>query len=146
MPEDRRAAWRGQFMTRAFACGIRKLAVMDASKKEQAAVHAYVQALPDPFPMVPSTSRVKALHGHVTAFRHPDRGSKTDGVWVLWAVAGTGSAEAEIPVAHNIVETVTIEGTRSTLKAAAHRVRIHLAGDEKMAPPVIVIDRANLAP
>ena len=68
LSEERRAAWRWQFMTRAFAAGIRKVAVMDASRKEQVAVQAYVQALPDPFPMARVAEKLKVVRGRVAAF------------------------------------------------------------------------------
>jgi hypothetical protein len=141
MSEDRRAAWRFQFMTRAFACGIRKLVVMDASRKEQAAVRAYIQALPDPFPMVPGTEKVKTARGKLTAYSHTDRTGKPGRVWIVWAQAATGDAEAEISVTHDKVEIVQVDGRRETVSAPGHRVRVRLKGDEKMAPPVILIDR-----
>src|SRR4051794_16200619 len=60
---ERRAAWRIQFFTRAFAAGIRKVCVMDASGREQAAVRGYVRVLPWPFPMQPADAEVKVLRG-----------------------------------------------------------------------------------
>lgn len=142
LPEERRAAWRFQFMTRAFAAGIRKVAVMDASRKEQAAVKAYIQALPDPFPMKPATDRLKTLRGRVAAFIHPSRNGKAESqVWVVWAVAGAGDAEVELPVLHDRVKTLAIDGRREELTATKRRIRIRLKGDDKMAPPLIVLDR-----
>lgn len=142
LPEDRRAAWRFQFMTRAFAAGIRKVVVMDPSKKEQAAVKAYIQALPDPFPMMRATDKLKVLRGKVAAFRHPTRSGKAESqVWVIWALAGTGGAEVELPVLHDHVKTLAVDGHREELSAVKHRIRIPLKGDDKMAAPVIVLDR-----
>ena len=142
LSEDRRAAWRFQFMTRAFAAGIRKVVVMDASKKEQTAVRAYIQALPDPFPMVRATDRLKAIRGKAAAFRHPTRaGNAESQVWVVWALAGTGDAEVEIPVLHDRVKTLSVDGRREEIAAVKRRVRIHLRGDDKMAPPLIILDR-----
>ena len=138
----RRAAWRTQFMTRAFAAGIRKVVVMDASPVEQAAVGAYVQALPDPFPMQPANDVGVILRGKATLFRHTDRANPTGGqVWVVWAQADTGDAEIEIPVTHAQVETISIEGYHAHPPLNGNRVRLHLTGDEKMPAPLLLIDR-----
>lgn len=134
----RRAAWRFQFMTRAFAAGIRKIVVMDPSREEQAAVRAYVRALPDPFPMLRDKTGVKVLHGNVVAYRHPTRGGT---VWALWATAGTGNARVEVPVRSAHVEVVTVTGEPASLPDQHGRLTIDLTGDTKMAPPVLVIDR-----
>jgi len=160
LSKERRAAWRFQFFTRAFAAGIRKVNVMDASKPEQAAVRAYTKALPDPFPMLPADTQIKVLNGKATAFRHPDRSQATASspltkggprgvssaqptgqVWVLWAKAKTGAAEVEVPVRHSPVEIVTIDGRSQPMTAVSGKVRVRLLGDEKMAPPVLLIDR-----
>jgi len=142
----RRAAWRFQFMTRAFAAGVSKVCVMDPSKEEQAAVKAYIAALPGPFPMEPADNRVKGLAGHVTAFHHLDSVAAESGqVWIVWALAGTGNARVQIPVTHDRVKVMNVDGTDSFQNAATtdHQVTIDLQGDSKMAPAVIVIDRPN---
>ena len=93
---ERRAAWRMQFFTRAFAAGVRKVCIMDPSQCERAAVHGYVQALPRPFPMRPADAEVKVASGRATAFVHIDGDKPEAGrVWVLWAVAGAGDAAGE---------------------------------------------------
>jgi hypothetical protein len=139
---QRRAAWRFQFMTRGFAAGIRKLAVMDASVPEQKAVRAYVQALPNPFPMLPATKEVSTLKGQVAAFRHPDGPEPLAGqVWVLWAMAGSGDAIVELPAIRNAVTQIGVDGASQVLTANANRVRVVLRGDKKMAPGVLVVDR-----
>jgi hypothetical protein len=144
LSEERRAAWRFQFFTRAFAAGIRKVVVMDASRKEQIAVRTYVQSLPDPFPMLRASDKIKVLRGRAEAFRHPDRTGKPGGqVWVIWAPAGTGTADVEIPVAHDHVETLSVDGQKEIVPASGHRVRVHLSGDDKMPRPVLIIDRAT---
>jgi hypothetical protein len=139
---ERRAAWRIQFFTRAFAAGIRKVVVMDASPPERAAVRAYIQALPDPFPMQDAAKKVQVVRGNVTAFRHSDRTGKSDGqVWVVWAQADTGDATVKIPVNHSQVEAISADGHRKTLVAVAGKVRLDLKGDTKMPPPVLLVDR-----
>lgn len=142
LSEDRRAAWRFQFMTRAFAAGIRKVVVMDPSRKERTAVQSYIQALPDPFPMARAADKLKTVRGKVEAFRHASRSRKAESqIWVIWAKAGTGDAEVEIPVLHDKIRTLSVEGRREDLSAVKRRLRIHLKGDDKMAPPLIVLDR-----
>jgi hypothetical protein len=139
---ERRAAWRMQFFTRAFAAGLRKVCVMDASKTEQVAVRAYVKALPWPFPMKPADADLKVLRGRVTAFRHLDGATAEAGqVWVLWAVADTGDAQVEVPVIRERVTLVNVNGSETVAHAPGKRLTVELKGDRKMAPPVIVIDR-----
>ncbi|HXE54368.1 MAG TPA: hypothetical protein VN541_15200, partial [Tepidisphaeraceae bacterium] len=62
----RRAAWRMQFFTRAFAAGIRKVCVMDPSEPERIAVKAYIHALPWPFPMKLADDQVTVTAGRAT--------------------------------------------------------------------------------
>jgi hypothetical protein len=138
----RRAAWRMQFFTRAFASGIRKVCVMDAGRKERVAVRAYVQALPWPFPMLGASNGVKTLRGQAAAFRHPDRSGIDAGqVWIVWAVANTGDAAVEIPVHRKTVEAVSVDGRTNRLDAINGRVQIDLPGDSMMPAPVIIMDR-----
>ncbi len=144
LSRPRRAAWRFQFFTRAFAAGIRKVVVMDASAPEQTAVQAYVKTLPDPFPMLEASNTITVVHGQVAVFRHPDAPAPAGGqVWVIWALAGSGDATVEIPVRRERIGVVTVDGKFRTLSATAGRVRLDLSGDEKMAPPVLLVDRAR---
>lgn len=146
LSRERRAAWRIQFFTRAFAAGIRKVVVMDASLPEQKAVRGYVNALPDPFPMLDAAKDLTVVHGQVAAFRHPDVPTADGGqVWVVWALAGTGDAAVEIPAKRDRLEVVFVDGTTSLVTASAGRVRIRLSGDAKMAPPVLIIDQPGKA-
>ena len=139
---ERRAAWRIQFFTRAFAAGVRKVCVMDASERERAAVRGYVRTLPQPFPMRPADTEVKVLRGHATAFRHLDgAGSESGQVWVLWAVADQGDAQVEVPVARDRVTLVQVDGSKTEHHPSGHGLTVNLKGDRKMAPPVIVVDR-----
>jgi hypothetical protein len=139
---ERRAAWRLQFFTRAFAAGIRKLGIMDPSAPEQKAVRAYLAVLPNPFPMLPAANELEAVQGQVSAFRHPDDLAPNAGqVWVIWAVAGTGPAQVEVPVQREILQVVSLDGLSHPLPANAGRLRIDLKGDSKMAAPVIIVDR-----
>jgi len=137
-----RAAWRFQFFTRAFAAGIRKVCVMDASPLEQKAVRAYVKALPNPFPMLEVSNEVVVLQGNVSVFRHPDPVEPYAGqVWVVWPLANTGDATVEIPVCRPLVWVVSVDGNSRTVMANAGRVRLDLKGDSKMPAPVLVVDR-----
>jgi len=142
MSTRRRAAWRVQFMTRAFAAGIRKLAVMDAPAPEQVAVRTYIRALPNPFPMAPAMAEVRVPRGRVIAFKHTDGTLGNAGtVWVAWALAGSGSATVEIDVLRPAVQLVSVDGLSRTIPVVDGRVRVDLEGDAKMAPPVLLVDR-----
>jgi len=139
---ERRAAWRFQFLTRAFAGGIRKVCVMDASAPEQRAVRAYVNALPNPFPMLDASSEVTVVQGQVSVFRHPDGAEPNAGqVWIVWPQANTGDASVEIPARRTRVQVVSVDGTSRTVTASNGCVRFDLKGDAKMAPAALVIDR-----
>ena len=144
---ERRAAWRFQFFTRAFAAGIRKVCVMDASPAEQVAVRAYVQALPRPWPMELAVRNVQVLQGTAVAFRHRDGPDPRDGqVWIIWPAADTGDATVRVPVRQAEVEVISVTGPASRLRASDGWVRIELPGDAKMAPGVLVVDRPRLNP
>jgi hypothetical protein len=144
LSSERRAAWRVQFFTRAFAAGIRKVAVMDASPREQLAVRAYVSTLPDPFPMFEASNKVVVVRGQVAVFCHPDDPAKDGGqVWVLWALADTGDATVEVPVWRDQVEVISSDGRSEIFHAAGRRVRLNLKGDAKMPAPVLLVDRAS---
>ena len=141
---ERRAAWRFQFFTRAFAAGIRKVCVMDASPPEQKAVRAYVDALPNPFPMLEASNEVVVVRGQIAAFRHPDGAEPEAGqVWIVWPLANTGDATVEIPVRRFQVRMVPVDGASRTLASSNGRVRLDLKGDPKMAAPVLLIDRRD---
>jgi len=142
LSRKRRAAWRIQFFTRAFAAGIRKVVVMDASSPEQLAVRAYIRALPNPFPMQRADDRVTALSGAAVSFCHLDNTNADAGrVWILWAAADTGDAEVVVPCVREQVRRVLVDGSETLLSRTNASVRIHLSGDKKMAPAVLLIDR-----
>jgi hypothetical protein len=139
---ERRAAWRFQFFTRAFAAGIRKVNVMDASPSEQKAVRAYVDALPNPFPMLAASNEVTVVQGRIAAFRHPESDQPdASQVWVIWPLADTGDAMVEVPVQRSQALVVSVDGQSRSVTARDGRVRLDLKGDSKMAPAVLVIDR-----
>ena len=139
---ERRAAWRFQFFTRAFAAGIRKVIVMDASAPERTAVRAYVDALPNPFPMLEAANEVAVIQGHITAFRHPDAPEPDAGqVWVLWPLANSGDAVVEIPARRREVRVVSVDRESRIVAASNGRVRLNLKSDAKMSPAVLLIDR-----
>jgi hypothetical protein len=139
---ERRAAWRFQFFTRAFAAGIRKVCVMDASAAEQAAVQAYVRTLPRPWPMQLAVQEVHVSRGTVLAFRHLDGAEPDEGqVWIVWPAADTGNATVRVPVKQAEVELISVTGQSSRLQASDGWVQIELPGDAKMAPGALVVDR-----
>ena len=139
---ERRASWRIQFFTRAFAAGVRKVCVMDATEQEQSAVRAYVHALPWPFPMQLNNQDVRVLRGQVNSFQHLDDTTVEGGqVWVVWAVANTGDAIVEVPVRRGRVEVIAADGRIEMLSAIGGRVRLDLMGDSMMPAPIIVVDR-----
>ena len=77
-------------------------------------MRGYVKALPQPFPMRPADTEVKIVRGQAKAFRHSDGdGSDAGQVWVLWAVAGRGEAQVEVPVTHDRVILVQVDGSES---------------------------------
>ena len=139
----RRAAWRIQFMTRAFAAGVLKVCVMDASPIEQTAVRAYIDALPNPFPIYRASNQVEVIQGRANAFWHPDQTKPSrEGVWILWAEAGTGEATVSVPARHSKAILRQTDGSETVVQATNGRVIIFLRGDAKMAPPVLVLDRS----
>lgn len=145
----RRAAWRMQFMTRAFAAGVAKVCVMDASRPEQTAIRTYVEALPNPFPMLRVSNQVAILSGRGSVFWHPDQPRSapgSGGVWVLWAEAGTGDTTVSVPVQRAEAVIRQLDGASQVTPAANGRVTIHLQGDGKMAPPILLIDRPARTP
>ena len=141
----RRAAWRWQFFTRAFAAGIRKVNVMDASAPERPAVRAYVNALPNPFPMAPALDSIRVVRGKAAAFRHQDSPAAGAGqVWIAWAMAGAGDAVLEVPVLRQRVQVVSVDGPSEMVLPTQGWVRLYLPGDAKMAPGRLVVDRTSL--
>jgi hypothetical protein len=115
---------------------------MDASPLEQKAVRAYVDALPNPCPMLKASNEVTVVQGRIAAFRHPDDVESDAGqVWVIWPLADTGDATVEIPVQRPQVQVVSVDGQFRNVIASDGRVRLELKGDSKMAPALLVIDR-----
>ena len=141
----RRAAWRIQFMTRAFAAGVSKVCVMDASPIEQTAVRAYIDTLPNPFPMLRMSNQVDVIGGRANVFWHPDheQPSSQEGVWILWAEAGTGEASVSVPVRGSTAVLRQVDDSQTVVQATNGRVTIRLRGDAKMPPPVLALDRSR---
>ena len=116
--------------------------VMDASRPEQVAVHAYVNALPNPFPIQPAEEQAHILNGKPMIYCHVDSTNADAGrVWISWAAAGTGDADLELPLIRRQVKTVQVDGGETMMTVTSRSVRIHLRGEAKMAPPVLIIDR-----
>ena len=93
--------------------------------------------------MQPANDQARALSGTPVVFCHRD-GTNADAgrVWVLWAAAGTGDAEVELPTVRKQVRIVQIDGAEDILAGTDEHSRVHLRGESKMAPPVLLIDRA----
>jgi hypothetical protein len=144
LSEPRRAAWRMQFFTRAFAAGVRKVCVMDAAELEIVAVRAYIAALPWPFPMHRIDREVKVLTGgtNVVAYRHLDGNQPDEGqVWVLWMAPGSTNATIELSAYSPTVTLIRTDGSKIQQEPVGGRVTVELTGDQKMAPPVLFVDR-----
>ena len=139
LSEERRVNWRFQFFTRAFAAGIRKVVVMDAKTLEQQAVRTYIQALPNPFPMLPATSDLNMVNGNAIAYKHPE--GDTGFTWIIWAQVDTGDATIQIPVSGTQVEVIEVTGTKSTLESTDGWIQINLNGDSIMPEPIIIFER-----
>lgn len=140
----RRAAWRWQFFTRAFASGVDKVCVMDASPEEQVAVRLYVKYLPDPFPMRDAKEKVRLLTGEASVYVHDDAAGEPGAggrVWIAWAKPGAGGAEIEIPVANDAALVVDTTGHEETGRPTGGTVRLQLRLDKSIPPPLIVVDR-----
>jgi hypothetical protein len=160
---QRRAAWRFQFFTRAFACGLRKVCVMDPSVPEQTAIRTYISVLPNPFPLVlvangpstlgpvrprlespanPAFGSINTRQGRTVSFLHQDGlGPDAGQVWIIWPLAGSGDATVEVPVRHRAIITVTVAGIRESHLANDGKIVLFLEGDAKMPAPILVVDR-----
>ena len=60
---------------------------------------------------------------------------------MLWAAADSGNAQVEVPVVHERVKLVRVDGTETVADSPGHRLVVQLKGDRKMSPPMIIIDR-----
>lgn len=138
LSEEKRANWRFQFFTRAFAAGIRKVVVMDAKPLEQTAVRTYVEALPTPFPMLPATTDLKIIQGNPIAYKHPEPNNGF--TWVLWSQVNTGDSIAQIPVSSPKVESIQANGSKNTIESKNGWIQLNLPGDNKMPAPIIITD------
>jgi hypothetical protein len=141
LSSERRAAWRVQFFTRAFAAGVRKVCVMDASEAERIAVRTYVKALPWPFPMNRADALATVKQGQAVVFKHEDASPNGGRVWIIWAIAGGDDAIVEIPVRKESVAVWGVDGSEKLVKCANGRLSLRLQGDPKMSPPSIIVDR-----
>lgn len=98
------------------------------------------QAL-DPF--VIEAREVKVLSRSDAVFRYQDGTEPKAGpVWIAWADADTGDAQVKVPVHSDRVRLVQVDGSETVTNVPGHRLILELKGDRKMAPPVIVVDRA----
>ena len=107
---------------------------------EQKAVRAYVEALPNPFPMRRATDQLHVLSGKVEGFVHQDSNGEGQ-VWVVWAIADSGAATVEVPVNNSPVIKVGVNGVQERCLATNNRVQLVLKGDRKMAPGFLLMDR-----
>jgi hypothetical protein len=144
LSKERRAAWRIQFFTRAFAAGLRKVCVMDPSEPEIRAVRAYTDALPWPFPMHRADEPIQALNpnSNAIAYRHLDGTAPEHGqVWILWTPPGQPDSNIKIPVHQNSVAIIKTDGSKTTQPSNNGHVEVHLKADQKMVAPILVVDR-----
>jgi hypothetical protein len=140
--DERMAAWRWQFFSRAFAVGIRKVIVMDVTEAEQLAVKNFVGVLPNPFPMLNADAEVRVGQGKIWAYRHPDGSKPSDGqVWIVWAENGSSGGKVTIPVQQATVTLIEVNGRHRQETPQNGWLEVTLAGDEDLAPPILVVDR-----
>ncbi|HEX7860920.1 MAG TPA: hypothetical protein VF773_11370 [Verrucomicrobiae bacterium] len=144
LSKERRAAWRIQFFTRAFAAGVRKVCVMDASKPEIRAVRAYIDALPWPFPMHRADEAIQAINpsSKPIAYRHLDSSDPQGGqVWIIWTPPGQVDSIIKVPVHRSSVTIIKSDGSKNTQTANDGQVEVRIKADQKMVEPVLVVDR-----
>lgn len=134
----RRAAWRLQFFTRAFAAGVRKVCVMDAAPIERIAIKNYTETLPWPFPMEPANAAAKVTRGQASIFRHKSNNQTT---WIAWALPGPNGAIVQLPMTNRMATFIDIAGVKTSVSVNNNQFTIDLPADEKMPAPIIVLDR-----
>jgi len=141
LSNDQKASWYLQFLTRAFAAGVRKACIMDATPEERTAVGIYTALLPRPHPMEYVPQDVDVLAGKALVFRHPRSPDPRDGfVWVLWAADGTPGARVRIPVLHPLIRVFRHDGATRTLQPAGHRLVLDLEGGRDASATYLVVD------
>lgn len=139
---EQKASWYWQFMTRAFAAGMRKVCIMDATAAERKAVRIYAQALPAPHPMIYSVDQIEVLAGKAHAFRHPLGDQPQDGrIWVLWAEDGTQGAVVRLPVQSDQVGIVDHLGNTQIIPANGNQVTLGLQGGGDASTTYLLLDR-----
>ena len=137
-PSERTTAWFHQMFSRAFAAGVAKVNVMDATPEEQVAVATYVRHLPDPFPMVEASASLVVRAGDITAYQHPR--PEGGAVWVVWATNGTTAATVDVPITGPEAVIAHLDGTEETVRPVGGHVTLELSGDAEISPPVLVVD------
>jgi hypothetical protein len=88
--------------------------------------------------MKAADSEVKILRGRAAVFRHLDGEQPEAGqVWILWAIAGTGEAQLEVPVRRKQVRLVQVDGSESISSApgALGQEAIDQAANGRFFPP-----------
>jgi hypothetical protein len=91
-----------------------------------------------------ANDRAAVVSGQPVVFCHQDNTNADAGrVWILWAAADTGEAELALPCIRDQVRSVLVDGTETVLTSSNATVRVRLRGDTKMAPPILLLDRAN---
>jgi hypothetical protein len=59
-------------------------------------------------------------------------------------MAGAGDAVVDVPVLRPRVQILSVDGHSAMIVPSQGRVRLYLPGDAKMAPGVLVVDRAGI--
>jgi hypothetical protein len=136
-----KASWYWQFMTRAFAAGMRKVCVMDAVPDERSAIHNYTALLPSPHPMLYAPNDLRVISGQVLAFRHPLGEHPRDGqIWVLWAADDTSGASVQVPVARQDITLLRHDGAAQVVHPDGHWLPLDLSGGANVSSTYLVVD------
>jgi hypothetical protein len=142
--------WVVQWLTQAFAFGVTKATIMDATPEEARAVRTMTCLLPNPFPVVNVTTAVGANPSDAFVFRST---RNTDGgsTFVAWARSGGGnviSGHVTVPVTGSNVKIVSRDGVVSAASVTTNPVTgaktatVDLpTGGGPFNPPVFVVDQ-----
>ena len=142
--------WIIQWLTQAFAAGVTKATIMDASPEQARAVRTMTCLLPDPFPMVDVTAAVGANPAATFVFR-ATRNTDGGATYVAWARTGEGNIfppQVSLPVNSDDVKIVTWDGAVTSATVAtdpssgAKSVTLSLpGGGAPFNAPLFIVDQ-----
>lgn len=138
--ETKRENWVIQWFCRAFAAGVRKVMVKDASPGMARSVKTMVELLPDPFPMEQVNKRIGVSLESASVYRVERR---SDGGWTYVAWAENGSwldRSIELPIRSERAFKVSRDGKRKELTVSNGHVHVTLSSGTPFAEPVFVVE------